>query len=107
MRIFPLLACFAAGILNAATPASAGPRIKDIVSVENVRSNQLVGYGLVVGLAGTGDRMRNSPFTEESMQAMRDRIDLSIQPPQRRDDQRAALKAARIAQRRDLSLIHI
>ncbi len=44
-----------------AAPAAAAPttRIKDVVDVENVRSNQLVGYGLVVGLAGTGDRVRN------------------------------------------------
>jgi flagellar P-ring protein precursor FlgI len=67
-------------------PASAapGPRIKDIVDVENVRSNQLVGYGLVAGLAGTGDRMRNSPFTEESMQAMLERMGVNIRGTQLR-----------------------
>jgi flagellar P-ring protein precursor FlgI len=91
MRIFPFLACLAAGILNAATPASAGPRIKDIVSVENVRSNQLVGYGLVVGLAGTGDRMRNSPFTEESMQAMLERMGVNIRGTQMRTQNVAAV----------------
>lgn len=58
--------------------ASAKARIKDIVDVQNVRSNQLVGYGLVVGLAGTGDRIRNSPFTEESMQAMLERMGVSV-----------------------------
>ena len=58
--------------------AIAAPRIKDIVDVENVRGNQLVGYGLVVGLAGTGDRIRNSPFTEESMQAMLERLGVNI-----------------------------
>ena len=56
--------------LSAAPHAAAQTRIKDIVDVENVRENQLVGYGLVVGLAGTGDRIRNAPFTEESMQSM-------------------------------------
>ena len=38
------------------------PAIKDIVDVEGVRENQLVGYGLVVGLNGTGDGLNNSPF---------------------------------------------
>lgn len=59
-------------------PALAAPRIKDIVTVENVRSNQLIGYGLVVGLAGTGDRLRNSPFTEESLQAMLERLGVNV-----------------------------
>ena len=42
-------------------PAQAASRIKDLVSIEGVRSNQLVGYGLVVGLNGTGDSLRNAP----------------------------------------------
>ena len=41
-------------------PALAQSRIKDIVSIEGVRTNQLIGYGLVVGLNGTGDSLRNS-----------------------------------------------
>ena len=72
---------FAAAALAAVSlvsPAAANSRIKDIVSVENVRSNQLVGYGLVVGLAGTGDRMLNAPFTEESVQAMLERMGVSV-----------------------------
>ena len=43
-------------------------RLKDLTSIAGVRSNQLVGYGLVVGLPGTGDG--NSPLTLQSMQAM-------------------------------------
>ena len=39
-------------------------RIKDIVDIEGVRDNMLVGYGLVVGLNGTGDSLNNSPFTQ-------------------------------------------
>lgn len=58
--------------------AAPAPRIKDIIDVENVRGNQLVGYGLVVGLAGTGDRIRNAPFTEETMQAMLERMGVNI-----------------------------
>nr|WP_294167518.1 flagellar basal body P-ring protein FlgI [uncultured Sphingomonas sp.] len=67
-----------AGSALLAREAQAAPRIKDIVSVENVRANQLIGYGLVVGLAGTGDRLRNSPFTEESLQAMLERLGVNV-----------------------------
>ena len=58
-----------------AAPAHAATaRIKDIVSIEGVRDNQLVGYGLVVGLNGTGDSLNNSPFTKQSLQAMLERL---------------------------------
>ncbi|UPT65027.1 MAG: flagellar basal body P-ring protein FlgI [Hyphomonadaceae bacterium JAD_PAG50586_4] len=58
-----------------ATPnAWAGPRIKDVADFEGVRENQLVGYGLVVGLAGTGDSLRNSPFTRQSLASMLERL---------------------------------
>ncbi|MCC3860807.1 flagellar basal body P-ring protein FlgI [Pseudemcibacter aquimaris] len=56
------------------TSANAESRIKDLVSFEGVRENQLVGYGLVVGLNGTGDTLRNSPFTEQSIIAMLERM---------------------------------
>jgi len=56
-------------------PAQAvSARIKDIVDIEGVRDNQLVGYGLVVGLNGTGDGLSNSPFTKQSLQAMLERL---------------------------------
>ena len=53
-------------------------RIKDIVAFEGVRDNQLVGYGLVVGLNGTGDTLNNSPFTQQSLIAMLDRLGVNI-----------------------------
>jgi flagellar P-ring protein precursor FlgI len=53
---------------------SAEVRIKDIATVEGVRENQIVGYGLVVGLNGTGDSLRNSPFTENSIEGMLERL---------------------------------
>jgi flagellar P-ring protein FlgI len=56
------------------SPGAAQVRIKDIASFEGVRENQLVGYGLVVGLNGTGDRLRNSPFTEKSIEGMLERL---------------------------------
>ena len=53
----------------AATPAGAA-RIKDIAILRGARDSQLVGYGLVIGLAGTGDTFRNTPFTQQSVQGM-------------------------------------
>nr|WP_072866519.1 flagellar basal body P-ring protein FlgI [Devosia limi] len=62
-------------ILAPATTANAATaRIKDIVDIEGVRDNQLVGYGLVVGLNGTGDSLNNSPFTKQSLQSMLERL---------------------------------
>jgi flagellar P-ring protein precursor FlgI len=58
----------------AVEPAHALSRIKDLAQVEGVRQNQLVGYGLVVGLNGTGDTLNNAPFTRQSLQAMLERL---------------------------------
>ncbi|MEQ8656350.1 MAG: flagellar basal body P-ring protein FlgI [Hyphomicrobiales bacterium] len=55
-------------------PAQATSRIKDIADFEGVRENQLVGYGLVVGLNGTGDTLNNAPFTRQSLRAMLERL---------------------------------
>ncbi|MGE4328094.1 MAG: flagellar basal body P-ring protein FlgI [Pseudodonghicola sp.] len=57
-----------------ASAAQAGVRIKDIASFEGVRENHLIGYGLVVGLHGSGDKMTNSPFTRESVKGMLERL---------------------------------
>ena len=61
IRFLLALAVFFAAHAAAATPI----RIKDLVEFDGVRGNDLIGYGLVVGLNGTGDGIRNSPFTEE------------------------------------------
>ncbi|HEY4199850.1 MAG TPA: flagellar basal body P-ring protein FlgI [Devosiaceae bacterium] len=61
-------------VLPVAPAFAATARIKDIVDIEGVRENQLVGYGLVVGLNGTGDSLNNSPFTKQSLQAMLERL---------------------------------
>jgi flagellar P-ring protein precursor FlgI len=72
-------AALAALLLLAPTPpVEAATRIKDVVSVLGVRANQLVGYGLVIGLNGTGDTLRNSPFTEQSLQSMLDRMGINV-----------------------------
>ena len=68
----------AAALAGFAGPASAQSRIKDIAAVEGVRSNQLVGYGLVVGLNGTGDSLRNCPFTRQSLEGMSERLGNNI-----------------------------
>ena len=62
-------------LVLAALPALAQPvRIKDIADFEGVRDNQLVGYGLIVGLAGTGDRLRTSVFTKQTLIGMLERL---------------------------------
>ena len=62
----------------AAAPAVAAVRIKDIAQLEGLRDNQLIGYGLVIGLQGTGDTLRNAPFTEQSIQSMLDRLGINV-----------------------------
>lgn len=68
------LAAAAAAVLLSAAPATAASRIKDIADFEGVRDNLLVGYGLVVGLKGTGDSLRKSVFTKESLIGMLARL---------------------------------
>jgi flagellar P-ring protein precursor FlgI len=69
IRLLALLISFAVS-----APAGAQIRIKDIASVEGVRENQLIGYGLVVGLNGTGDKLDNNIFTRESLVGMLERL---------------------------------
>ena len=61
-----------------AVPASAASRLKDITDIRGVRDNQLVGYGLVTGLAGTGDSLRNAPFTEQSARSMLQKLGVGV-----------------------------
>jgi len=68
-----------AALAATAIPAGASSRIKDIADFEGVRENQLVGYGLVVGLDGTGDDMKKkAPFTRESLIGMLERLGVKI-----------------------------
>lgn len=67
-------------VLAPLEPALAtNSRIKDIASLQSGRENQLIGYGLVVGLQGTGDSLRSSPFTDQSMRAMLQNLGISTQ----------------------------
>jgi flagellar P-ring protein precursor FlgI len=74
--IAAVAAALAFGALGAS--AHAASRIKDLANVEGVRQNQLIGYGLVVGLNGTGDTLNNIPFTKQSLQAMLERLGVNI-----------------------------
>jgi flagellar P-ring protein precursor FlgI len=65
-------------MIIASAPAAATSRIKDLANIEGVRQNQLIGYGLVVGLNGTGDTLNNIPFTKQSLQAMLERMGVNI-----------------------------
>ena len=69
----------ALGLLAVASNASA-ERIKDLAQVAGVRGNQLVGYGLVVGLDGSGDRTSQTPFTVQSLKNMLDQLGVTIPP---------------------------
>lgn len=66
-------------------------RIKDLVEFDGVRGNDLVGYGLVVGLNGTGDGLRNAPFTEEIMTNMLERLGVNVTGEQFRPKNVAAV----------------
>ncbi len=72
--------------------ASAQPvRIKDLVEFDGVRTNDLVGYGLVVGLNGTGDGLRNAPFTEEMLSNILERLGVNVTGEQFRPKNVAAV----------------
>jgi flagellar P-ring protein precursor FlgI len=60
-------------------PAFSASRIKDIATLQAARDNQLVGYGLVIGLQGSGDGLRNSPFTEQSIRAMLENLGIATE----------------------------
>ena len=87
-RLLLLLLVLSVGATAAAT---AQVRIKDIADVEGVRDNQLVGYGLVVGLNGTGDRLDSAVFTRQSLIGMLERLGVNTR------DQEAKLQTKNVA----------
>lgn len=85
-----LMLCLAA--IQTAGAVLAGPvRIKDLVEFDGVRGNDLLGYGLVVGLNGSGDGLRNSPFTEELMSNILERLGVNVTGEQFRPKNVAAV----------------
>ena len=71
--------------------AMALSRVKDLAQIEGVRANQLVGYGIVVGLNGTGDTLNNIPFTKQSLQAMLERLGVNTRGATMRTQNLAAV----------------
>ncbi|MFT6559243.1 flagellar basal body P-ring protein FlgI [Sneathiella sp.] len=74
-----------------ASDAIGASRVKDIADFEGVRDNILVGYGLVVGLNGTGDSLNNSPFTQQSLEAMLERLGVNTRGANTKTDNVAAV----------------
>jgi flagellar P-ring protein precursor FlgI len=76
LLVLPLLVLWFGGLSG---PATASPaRIKDLVEVDGVRGNDLLGYGLVVGLNNSGDSLRNSPFTEDAIFNLLERLGVNV-----------------------------
>lgn len=73
-----ILGCVLSGMFLGGSARASAVRIKDIVDYEGIRDNQLVGYGLVVGLNGTGDRLTNTLFTRETLVGMLNRLGVNI-----------------------------
>jgi flagellar P-ring protein precursor FlgI len=78
-RLVALMAALTAALALLGTPVQA-ERVKDLASVAGVRTNQLVGYGLVVGLNGTGDQTSQAPFTIQSIKNMLAQFGVTVPP---------------------------
>jgi flagellar P-ring protein precursor FlgI len=78
MPKFMIAIAFSFAEIQSPAHAQSMVNLRDLVSIEGVRSNQLVGYGLVVGLGGTGDTLRNSQFTQQSLSAMLERMGVNV-----------------------------
>ncbi len=87
----------AAAVLIAGVPAYGSSRIKDIADFEGVRDNILIGYGLVVGLNGTGDGLDNSEFTKQSMIGMLERLGVNARSANLQAGSNPGLKAKDVA----------
>jgi len=84
-------------VLLTGAPAMATSRIKDIADFEGIRDNILIGYGLVVGLNGTGDGLDNSEFTKQSMIAMLERLGVNARSANLQAGSNTGLKAKDVA----------
>ncbi|MFB9159308.1 flagellar basal body P-ring protein FlgI [Chromobacterium violaceum] len=79
-----------ASLLLAALPAMSAQRLKDIANIGGVRPNQLIGYGLVVGLDGSGDKVTSSPFTGQAMINMLNQLGVQVPPGTKIDPKNVA-----------------
>src|ERR1700681_2750143 len=90
-RLFQTACAALVALALSAVGGGATSRSKDLANIEGVRQNQLIGYGLVVGLNGTGDTLNNIPFTKQSIQAMLERMGVNIRGAQIRTGNVAAV----------------
>ncbi len=88
-RFFTL--AISAFLLAVQTVQATPSRIKDIIAIEGIRENQLIGYGLVVGLNGTGDTFLNVPYTQQSLTAMLERLGVNAKETVMRPENVAAV----------------
>ena len=73
-----MLAIVVAIVTALFSPAAHATRIKEVAAVQGVRSNQLIGYGLVIGLDGTGDQTTQAPFTTQGLQSMLQQLGVTL-----------------------------
>ena len=66
--------------LLAGAPVAQAERVKDVATIQGVRPNQLIGYGLVVGLVGTGDKNTAAPYTEQSLRNLLTQLGVVVPP---------------------------
>jgi flagellar P-ring protein precursor FlgI len=75
-----LMSAALASLLALASPSACAERIRDLATIQGVRPNQLIGYGLVVGLDGSGDQTTQTPFTVQSLQSMLTQLGITLPP---------------------------
>jgi flagellar P-ring protein precursor FlgI len=78
--VLPWLQAAACALALLFAAAAQAERIKDLATIQGVRPNQLIGYGLVVGLDGSGDQTTQTPFTVQSLQAMLTQLGINLPP---------------------------
>ncbi|MDU6834465.1 MAG: flagellar basal body P-ring protein FlgI, partial [Bradyrhizobium sp.] len=79
-RLFQVACAAIVALASSAMSAHATSRIKDLANIEGVRQNQLIGYGLVVGLDGSGDQTMQTPFTTQSLSNMLSQLGITVPP---------------------------
>ena len=90
-RFITLSLTFVCALTFAGPQTHAASRIKDMADIEGVRDNMLIGYGLVVGLNGTGDGLRNATFTKQSLESMLERLGVNTRGTNMQTDNVAAV----------------
>ena len=92
MRLLSLFFCLGLFLMSTLSPLGhAQTKLRDILDIEGVRTNDLVGYGIVVGLNGSGDSVRNAPFTEDALSHMLERLGVNVQGEQIKPNNVAAV----------------